>query len=415
MQNFLNSKWLFVINTLPIVVLFILFFGQFNIIKTLLDENSIRLWKIFGFSLAALGLLNFVYAVYLTVKKQNVSAFYGIAALFCYIPFIYLYGFNLSKIIPFNIPQWMISGNLFLYTGTFLMPTLAYSVFVLVAFFTTETKEHKAWINFLIAIAIPVLGYLFSQIGLPLWRLFDENFGIHTMLIIVIVATLVFLFFLVRGIFIIAKKKAAVWQKYQLAWKIPITILLPLLGLSVNNGHLFNDFGISDSGVFGDFNNHWFYILAVANGILICLPNLENKIYRLFLFIGRGITFSYTLYFFFVFLPFLPLSVIAIIAIGTGFLMLTPLLLFVIHANELSKDFIYLKALFSKKLIIILSIFEFLLIPAIITVNYLKDKSVLYETLEYLYTPDYSKQYSIDKNSLQKTLAIIKNHKDNNS
>jgi hypothetical protein len=350
MRNLLNSKWLFVINTLPIVVLFVLFFGQFNIIKTLLDENCIRLWKIFALTLGILGLLNFVYAVYLTIRKRNVSAFYGIFALLCYIPFIYLYGFYLEKIMPFNIPQWMISGNLFLYVGTFLMPTLAYSVFVLIVHLTSETKEHKAWVNFLIAIAVPVLGYLFSQIGLSLWRVFDGNFGIHTILILIIVATLIFLFFLVRGIFIIATKKAADWQKYQWIWKIPVAILLPLLGLLVNGG-----FWQNNSGIFGDFSNYWFYILAAVNGILICLPNLENKIYRLFLFIGRSITFAYTLYFFLVFLPFLPLSIIAIIGIGTGFLMLAPLLLFVIHANELSKDFLFLKSSFSKKIITVFS------------------------------------------------------------
>jgi len=412
MRNLLNSKWLFIVNTLPIVVLFFLFFEQFGIIKTLLNEESIQLWKYFGLTLGILGLLNFTYTVYLTVKKQNVSVLYGIVALLCYIPFIYVSGFYVDKIIPFSIPQWMISENLFIYVITFLMPTLAYSVFVLVAHFTVETKEHKAWINFLIAIAIPVLGYLFSQIGLPLWRLFDGNFGIHAMLILIIVTTLVFLFFLVRGVFILATKKAVTWQKYRLLWKIPVTILLPLIGLLVNNGHLT---GIGGSGVFGDFNSYWFYILALVNGIFICLPNLENKIYRLFLFIGRSITFAYTLYFSLVFLPFLPLSVIAIIAIGTGFLMLTPLLLFVIHMNELSKDFSFLKSYFSKKIIIGISVIGFLLIPTIITVNYLKDKSVLNKTLDYLYSPDYSKQYSIDKKSLQKTLKIIKSHKDNNS
>jgi len=70
-----------------------------------------------------------------------------------------------------------------------------------------------------------------------------------------------------------------------------------------------------------------------------------------------------------VFLPFLPLSVIAIIVIGTGFLMLTPLMLFVIHSNELSKDFLFLKSCFSKKYLIGLSVFGFLLIPTIIMVT----------------------------------------------
>lgn len=412
MRNFLNPKWLFVINTLPLVVLFFLFFGQFNIIKTLLDESRIQLWKSFGLSLGVLGLLNFAYAVYLTLKKKNVSVWFGLIALLCYIPFIYLYGYRLDRIIPFSIPQWMVSGNIFLYVGTFLMPTLAYSLFVLVSHFTPENKEHKAWVNFLIAIGIPIAGYLFTQIILPLWQPFDRNFSVHAMLILVITATLVFLFFLIRGVFILATKKAETWQKYQLVWKIPIVIVLPLVGLSVNNGHLFNNFGPSESGIFGDFNNAWFYILAVVNGIMVCLPNLENKIYRLLVFIGRSITFAYTFYFFLVFLPFLPLSVIAIIAIGTGFLMLTPLLLFVIHINELSKDFTHLKTLFPKKLIIGISLLGFWVIPAFITVSYQKDKSALNETLSYLYSPDYSRQYDIDKVSLQKTLNVIKSHKD---
>lgn len=349
MRNLLNPKWLFVINTLPLVVLFFLFFGQFNIIKTLLEESSIQLWKSFGLSLGILGVMNFAYGVYLTLKKKDVSVWYGLIALLCYIPFIYLYGYHLDKIIPFSIPQWMVSGNIFLYVGTFLMPTLAYSLFVLVSHFTPENKEHKAWINFLIAIGIPIAGYLFSQIILPLWQPFNRDFSVHAMVILVITATLVFLFYLIRGVYILATKKADVWQKYQLAWKIPIAIVLPLIGLAVNNGHLFNNFGPSDSGIFGDFNNAWFYILAVLNGIMVCLPNLENKLYRLIVFIGKSITFAYTLYFFLVFLPFLPLSVIAIIAIGTGFLMLTPLLLFrYSHQRTFKGFYIPQNSVFSK-------------------------------------------------------------------
>jgi len=413
MRNFLNPKWLFIINTLPLVVLFLLFFGQFNIIKNLLDESSIQIWKSFSFSLGIICLLNFAYAVYLTLKKKSVSIWYGFLALLCYISFIYLYGYHLDKIIPFSIPQWMVSGNIFLYVGTFLMPTLAYSLFILVSHFTKENKEYNTWINFLGVISTPIIVYLFTQIILPFWKPIDRLFNIHAILVTIITATLVFLFFLIRSVFILATKKADTWQKHQLAWKIPIAIVLPLIGLSVNNGHLFNNFGPSESGIFGDFNNAWFYVLAIVNGILVCLPNLKNKIYRLLLFIGRSITFAYTFYFFLVFLPFLPLSLIAITLIGIGFLMLAPLLLFVIHINELSKDFTYLKTQLSEKLIIGISLLGFLLIPTFITATYLKDKSILNETLSYIYSPDYSKQYDIDKTSLQKTLKVIKSHKEN--
>ena len=164
MRNLLNPKCLFLINTLPIVVLFFLFIGEYNIIKTLLNAENIELWKTFGLTLGVLGLLNFGYALWLTITKQKVSVFYGVIALLSYIPFIYLFSFHSDKIIPFSIPQWMFSGNNILYVGTFLMPTLAYSLFVLVAHFTPETTEHKAWKNFLIAIIIPVSWYIFSQI-----------------------------------------------------------------------------------------------------------------------------------------------------------------------------------------------------------------------------------------------------------
>ncbi|MBK8444338.1 MAG: MSEP-CTERM sorting domain-containing protein [Sphingobacteriales bacterium] len=292
------------------------------------------------------------------------------------------------------------------------MPTLAYSLFVLVVYFTPETKDHRAWVNFLIAMSVPVAGYLFPLIILPLRRLISEEFivfNIYAMLLLPIIAALVF-FFLVRSVFILATKKAAIWQKYQLAWKIPIAIVLPLIGLLVNSGHLFSGFRGFIEGVFGDFNNSWFYVLAIVNGILVCLPNLDNKIYRLLLFIGRSITFAYTFYFFLVFLPFLPLSVVAIIAIGAGFLMLAPLLLFVVHISELSEDFQYLKTFFSTKQTFGIFLMGFLVIPALITATYLKDKSVLNETLAYLYSPDYSKQYNIKKTSLQKTLNVVKGH-----
>ena len=78
MRNLLNPKWLFFINTLPIVVLFSLFMGEYQIIKSLLNDENIKLWKTFGFTLGVLGMLNFCYATWLTIKKQQVSVIYSV-------------------------------------------------------------------------------------------------------------------------------------------------------------------------------------------------------------------------------------------------------------------------------------------------------------------------------------------------
>lgn len=413
MRKLLNPAWIFLINTLPIAVLFFIFYGKFTIIKSLLDAESVNLWKAFGLALGILGVLNCGYGIYLIIQKRKVSFLYGIIALLSYIPFLYLYGNCAEQLIPSSIPRWMVPEDMLLYVGTFLMPTLVYSLLVLVVHFTQDANNHKAWKNFLVAVIIPVVWFLFSQLILPLWKPVDDGYLVHVMIIFIIAGTVIFLFFLIRSVFIIASKRGEIWTKYQIAWKIPISILLPILGLLVNNGVLFNDFGPIGGGIFGDFNSLWFYALAAINGILICLPNTENKLYRLLLFAGRSITFSYTFYFFLVFMPFLPLSILAIAAIGTGFLMLTPIVLFVLHVNELSKDFVFLKQYYSRSLVLALSVAGILAMPSFITADYVGDRNTLHEALDYLYSPDYSKTYSIDKTALKKTLEVVKYQKDN--
>ncbi|MEH0154094.1 MSEP-CTERM sorting domain-containing protein [Limibacter armeniacum] len=415
MRNLLNPKWILIINTLPIVILFLILYGEFQIIKSLLSEENITLWKTFGLTLGVLGLLNFGYATYLILKQQSISFYYAIFALLSHLPFIYLYAFHLQEIIPSSIPDWMIPGSMVIYVGTFLMPTLAYALFILVTHFTPVDQGLKAKKSFYMAIMIPIVWYVFAQVILPLWQPTESFFNIHVILILLIAGTLAFLFFLVRGILILATKKSVVWQKYQLYWKVPISIILPLTGLALNNGVLNDSLTMGEIGIFGNFSNHWFYIIALLNGIFICLPNREHKLYRILLFFGRCLTFAYTFYFFIVFLPFLPLSVIAIVAIGTGFLMLTPLVLFIVHINELANDFTFLRTYYTNSAIWIFSIVGFMTIPLIITNDYLNDRKTLHQTLDYLYSPDYSKKYHLDKASLQNTLAVIKKHKEKNN
>lgn len=410
MKNLLNPKWIFVINTLPVIVLFFIFISQYNIIKTLLNEESIMLWNKFGLGLGIISLLNFAYALYLTLKKQKPGIIYAIISMISYITYIYLYGYNVDKIIPFSIPNWMLSDNIFIYVGTFLMPTLIYSLMVLVINFTSDNKRHKSWLNFVIAILIPLLVYLFSILSR---YIISSSINEHLIAIVFIIISILFLFFLVRSIYIIVKKKSEIWLKYQLAWKIPITLIFPLMGLALNNGLIFKDF--SGSGyIFGDFSSYWFYILAVINATLICLPEFTNKIYRFAIFAAKSISFAFTLYFFIVFLPFFPFSIIAIIIFGAGFLMLTPLALFVIHVNELSKDFVHLQNYYSKKLLLIISALCFLLIPTIITIDFKADKKILNESLDYVYNTDYSKSYNINKKSVQRTIETLKTRKNRN-
>lgn len=409
MRNLLNPRWLLIVNTLPIVLLVVLLTGEFHVIKSLLSEDSLAHWQLFGGILAELALVNVAYAVFLIIKKKAVSVWYAIFGLVAYIAYLYFYFYHINDIFPSSIPQWMVSGIIEIYPCTFLMPMLAYSLFALVVRLTASPSEQKAWVSFLITILIPVGVYLFGLIITPLWR-FSWYGSEHIFIITFIGATLVFLFFLVRSIYILMAKKASFWQKYQLLWKIPVTILFPIAGLFLNNGWFMRYFG-GASGVFGDFTSFWFPVLALITGVLLCLPSPKKKDHRLELYLARCITFTYTFYFFVVFLPYLPLSIPAILLVGVGFLMLTPLVLFLIHTNELYKDFIYLTQFFSRKLLILAACTSFLIIPVFMAISFVHDRKVLDESMEYVYKPDYVKTYKVNKKAIAKTLNVIENQK----
>ena len=412
MKNLLNPRWLLLINSLPIFVVLMLFWSEYRMLQSILPPESQSLWLWFASSLAIIGALNLGYTLFLHSKKAILSIGYALTVLLVYTSYLYFYAFNYEYIIPFSVPQWMVQDSPLLYLGTFLMPTLAHAVFILVIKMTKEPRPKQALFNFIYSISIPIGWYILSQVMIPLWHHVDRRFMEHLVIIFFVITTILFLFFCVRGIYILAIKKGAAWQQYRLVWIIPIAILFPLLGLALNQGILSNAFHFGGRGVFGDFSNPWFYIFAVFTGLSLSLPNLKNIRYRQGLFLVRSLTFAYTLYFFLVFLPYLPLSVLAILAIGTGFLMLTPLALFVIHLNELYNDYQYLKAASAFKYLGMGSVLSFSVLPILITVTFLNDKLVLNETLDYLYNPNYSKEAKINKTALKRTLTSLKSHKE---
>ena len=410
MKSLSQPKWIFITNTLPILLLFILFGREYVIIKSLLTESHIDLIYNYATILGLLTTITTAYGVYLTVKKKTIPKSYGFISLLLYTSYLYLYVYHYDDMIPFNIPNWMVSENLSIYAYTFLMPTLAYALLLLVHHFSPQEKQGRhAAKSFAIAVAIPIGAFLLSQIGIPAVRGLINSLE-HVIFIIVIVFTQLFLFFLIRGFYLLSVHKSSVWKRVDLYWKIPFFILLPIVGLLVNQGYI-GSIGSNSSGIFGNFGSFWFYALTILNGILLCLPKKEQFGYRLTLFIGKSITFTFIFYFFIVFLPFFPLSVIAIVALGLGFLMLTPLAIFVYLINDMAKDWWYLQNHLSKKHLSIIMIASMLVLPIRITTSYLHDKAVLHEALDYIYTPDFNKSYDIDVNSLSYTLNTIKHHK----
>ncbi|MBK8807105.1 MAG: MSEP-CTERM sorting domain-containing protein [Bacteroidales bacterium] len=414
MKNLLNPKWLLLINTVPTIILLFLFYQEFTIIKSLLDTESLLLWKTFGYSLLGIGIASLCYSIIASLLNKKISIYYSLLALQVYVVYLYLYYIYSETLMPsFTIPSWMASEYFMLYAGTFLMPTLIYSLLTIAMQFTNDGSIKNSKTQFYITIAIPILWYIFGQIILPLWQPVEDVFNIHVIFILIILFTVVFLFFVISGLYVLASRKSFFSKKFNLAWKIPIALILPLLGLFLNNynNHSFIN---NDYGFLGNFSNIWFYIITIFNGIVICLPDLKNNIYRLILYFFRSIGFAFTTYFFIIFMPYIPVSVAAIILIGLGILLLSPFFLFFITIQELHDDYLYLKQYFQPKLIILISIIGFLVIPSSISGYYLSYKKELTNILEYLYKPDYSKQYTFNTLQVKECMSRISKHKRSN-
>ena len=411
MDTLTNPRWLLLVNTLPLLLLSYLSYRQYTLIESLLDTYSKSSWL--GFAVATalylggtLGL-----GIYLDRRKQKINA--PIVTCLFLIGLVYLYySVTISQdLVPWSIPDWLGGEDLLLYVSTCAMPTLGYGLLTGVHLSLSEREEEPdVALDLTIAVVIPLLIYLMVTGMIPIMG-GNSNLGTHLSVILMAMCTVMFLFFLVRGLYVLIRRRGPVSDEYRLFWLVPLTVIAPLGGLALN-AKMFN--------IFGDFTSPVWYILAGLNGLLLCLPNYDNKLYRLYIFLGRVALGVFVLYFFIVFLPFLPLAVAAVLAVGLGFLMLTPLLLLPLQVNTLREDYRYLRQYFQPAFLATMSAIAFSMIPLVITITYVRDQAVLDNALAYVYAPGGApvEEYAaaIRPAALDRTLAAIDLHKgsDNN-
>lgn len=420
MRNLLTPKWILLLNTGPLLLLAALCYGEFTVIHTLLPAESVAMWQRLALVLGLLGTATLGYAAWAWRRGRSLSIWYAGAALLAYAAFLTWYTYNNALVLPRAVPRWMVPTDILVYVWTFLMPTLAHALLVLVVRSVPDARPRSAVPSLALAVGVPmaawmllgVFGFMYDLVGWAGSEWLKEWLGGLFIGLSILVGPIAFLFFLVRGVYLLTLNRQN--DELGLAWKILVTLVLPLLGLCVNTGLFMNGFGGDSTGVFGNFNTPWFYGLAVLNGVLLCVPSPAARGGRLALLAARSALLGYTGYFFLVFLPFLPLSLLAVIAIGTGFLMLAPLVLLVVHLRVLADDVEALQAQFARWVPRAVLVGSLAVLPLLLTADYYHDRRVLHAALAYVYTPNYTQAYDLDAASLGRTLAMVRQHKENN-
>ena len=418
-----DPKWIFFVISIPQLILLIILFDAYSIIKTELASYEKLICHVFGFILLIQAVLYSIYALFLIFKNRKVHKILPIIIFLTFIGFLYTFCVFAQDHF-FDIPAWIVSiGNLLLFYGTFTIPALFYAILLGERILSSIFKTKRIWINFIFVLFIPTFWFFFFKLLNQSRDIMNHRIFFHGIIFAVIIFTLCFFFFLLRGIISIYKKKYKSLLKLQLLWTIIFTLLLPFLGLLLNECYFPFSFLKSSKFhienfhfIFGEFKNILFFILAILNGIILCLPSLNNKIYRCCLFIARSILFVFTLYFFTVFIPFMPFFIFSIIFFGLGVFLITPLILLIIHFKILKDDIKYLSNFINRKKIIFISVVSMLIIPFIITTVFYIEKINLFNALNYVYYPDFEKKNNpnISLRLLNKTLKNTVKNKNSN-
>lgn len=416
MRNLLKPLWFMVIHILPLTLLTILLFRQYHLIASMLDEYEVSLWKSFSYSLLIIVLISSALAIALYKTQKQVTWIHAACMLLVNIAYIWFFGNFEKELFPPNIPSWLYFGSYYNILASLIFPSIIYAIVAFVLNSVDDKAKHRAWPNYVSALIIPLVAYTLSQVMFPLFRTVDEQFYHHSMVVLVIAGILLFLFFVIRGIYVqVINRTSRPPQPILLIAKLLFSVFFPLLGLAINSGFDLSYSSTRQGGIFGDFNNVWFFILAIVNGVAVSIYGIKQVKYRFVLFIIRSITFVYSLYFFLVFLPYTPLAVPLVLYMGLGVLMLSPIILMLIHVVTLVRDFNFLRSSFSSRKLVITMLVSFTIIPSAITINFSHDKKVLHEALEYVYFPSHDKEYDLNKTAIRRALNEVDVHRSNNN
>lgn len=130
MRNLLNPNWLLLVTIGPLLLLAALCYGEFSIIHTLLPAASVALWQQFGWALVGLGGASLAYMGW--ARGRELSTGYAVVALAAYSLLLGLYTYQSQDILPRSVPAWLVPTDILVYVWTFVMPTLAHALLVLV-------------------------------------------------------------------------------------------------------------------------------------------------------------------------------------------------------------------------------------------------------------------------------------------
>jgi len=302
------------------------------------------------------------------------------------IAYLVFYFSTFFELAPSNTPDWMISASHPLIVTAGIIPMIAAGVWRLAAM-PLPIRPATDWVGSIcLTLAAPIGGFALITLFSALLRWNHEstwNLWGYLLIPLFLLGPLAFFIGLLRCLTLGGRLLIdAMDHKPWLARTVTtlVALILPLGGLLLNITIPFPS----------DFQNVWPYTLTALTALFLLLPGNGSRRDTLLLWLARWSTFPFTLYFFLIFLPFLPLAILAMLAVGVGFLILAPLLLFWLHLAVLARSFRGMAATWGRRTAIATALAAVLAMPAILLVETERDRAALHGVLDLCFAPDYT-------------------------
>jgi hypothetical protein len=404
-EKFTKPVWLLWTLVLPQAILLLINLNSWSLIKgdTTAVQKEMAL-QIFTFEIALISVGCLIPLILYSLKK-NLSLLICAALFIANIAYLWLIFAWVHKILPSDATIWILpETEVIFYQFVFIMPVIFYTGLRIACFKSPFGTPADVSVSVAVMILVPLCSYLFTLILSKIILSFHKFGNVSEIFIITffVSATVITLFAFLRVLtylYILLNK-----------YKVSHFILLLLVGLAAPIGGLTLNRWIPFPT---DFQSIGVYVMAIINGVILLLTFKQGTGKSVIGWFLRCVMYPFSLYFFLVFLPFLPLSLFAIIACGSGFLILTPTALFLVHTRKLLDEAKNIAANFGWQTAVLLFIIGFAVIPGVIISRTYSDKQSLAKAVNAVYSPDYTKsKMNINPQAVKHSLLKLRDMKD---
>lgn len=380
-RNLFTNPWMLALTwVLPQGVLLALNLSALDLVRGDLSPEQGSRFLTMLFLEGGLLALGAATAGWLIWRRKDLPWLWNLPGLLLSIGYLWGSTFWITNgLLPDEVRIWMLpEGRLLFYQFTFIMPAIFYTALRMACFPLPVHKGLDFGVTALVTLGVPVGWYLFMFLvrGILDSRLF--NASEEVLLVMLVGSTVILCLGMLRLLNLGWSLLRRSGETGFVIVAALVGIVMPILGLLLNISIPFP----------ANFQTPAVYVLAVLNGVVLLWPAPKRLRMRSLLWLLRCFMFPFTLYFFLVFLPFLPLAVPAILAVGTGFLMLTPTILFIVHGRRLLEGWIPAREAWGSLVAVVLALLCCAIMPAVYTGRAVMHRTVIHEALAYAYDAD---------------------------